>query len=211
MFELKDRFHDFNWILKLSYLADIFNNLNGLNIGLQGSTITIFQVRDKTEGMIKKLKLWIQRLDSGVFDQFPFMTNFIQMSGGNVPKEILGVIKSHLEQLHLQLRKYFPVPDERDLWIRNPFAEVVPTNLSLTPQEEDSLAELSTDSSLKLQFSQLQLTDFWLDVMNGYPELSKKALQCLMVIPTTYLCETAFSHLTYLKSKLRSTWNLRVT
>ncbi|PSN35004.1 Zinc finger BED domain-containing protein 5 [Blattella germanica] len=73
------------------------------------------------------------------------MSDFIQMSGGNVPKEILGVIKSHLEQLHLQLREYFPVPDDRDLWIRNPFAEGLPTNLSLTPQEEDSLAELSTD------------------------------------------------------------------
>ncbi|PSN52902.1 hypothetical protein C0J52_02977 [Blattella germanica] len=80
------------------------------------------------------------------------------MSGGNVPKEIPGIIKSHLEQLHLQLREYFPVPDERDLWIRNPFAEGLPTNLSLTPQEEDSLAELSTNSSLKLHFSQLQQT-----------------------------------------------------
>ena len=87
--------------MKLSYLADVFNHLNGLSIGMQGSTTTIVQVRDKTEGMIMKLKLWIQRLGSGVFDQFPFMADFIQMSGGNVPKEILGVIKSHLEQLHL--------------------------------------------------------------------------------------------------------------
>ena len=39
------------------------------------------------------------------------------------------------------------------------------TDLSLTLQKEDSLAELSTDNSLKLQFFQLQLADVWLYVM----------------------------------------------
>ena len=94
--------------------------------------------------------------------------------------------------------------DESDMWIRNPFVDELLTNRSLTPQEEDSLAALSTDRSLKVQFSQLQLTDFWLYVMTDYPGLSRKALKCLTVFPTAYLCETAFSHLTYLKSKLRN-------
>ena len=67
------------------------------------------------------------------------MADFIQMSGENVPKEILNIIKSHLEQLHLQLREYFPVTDDSDMWIRNPFADGLSTNLSLT---FDSLAEL---------------------------------------------------------------------
>ena len=90
------------------------------------------------------------------------------------------------------------------MWIRNPFADGLLTNRSLTAQVEDSLAELSTDRSLKVQFSQLQLADFWLYVMTDYPGLSRKALKCLTVFPTTYLCETALSHLTYLKSKLRN-------
>ena len=72
------------------------------------------------------------------------------------------------------------------------------TNLSLTLQEEDSLVERSTNSSLKLQFSQLQVADLWLYVMNDYPGLAKKkaSLNCLTVFPSTYLCETAFSQIT---------------
>ena len=65
------------------------------------------------------------------------------------------------------------------------------------------MAELSTDSSLKLQFSQIQLGDFLLYVMTEYPELEKRAFKCLTVFSFTYLYETAFSLLTYLKSKLK--------
>ena len=41
------------------------------------------------------------------------------------------------KQLHLQLREYFPVTDESDMWIRNPFVDGLLTNRALTPQEED--------------------------------------------------------------------------
>ena len=47
-FNLKDRFHEFNCLLKLLYLADIFSQLNGLALSLQESSITIFQGRDET-------------------------------------------------------------------------------------------------------------------------------------------------------------------
>ena len=51
------------------------------------------------------------------------------------------------------------------LYIQLTFVDGLLTNRSLTPQEEDSLAELSSDRSLKVQFSQLQLADFWLSVI----------------------------------------------
>ena len=65
------------------------------------------------------MKLWIQRLDSKIFKQFPYVADFVQMSGENVLKEVLNVIKSYLEQLHLQLREYFLVMDDSDMWKRN--------------------------------------------------------------------------------------------
>ena len=40
--------------------------------------------------------------------------------------------------------------------------------------------------------------------MTDYPDLAKKVLECSTVFPSIYLCETAFSLLTYLNSKLRN-------
>ena len=63
------------------------------------------------------------------------MLDFAKMSGENFLKKIINIIKSHLEQLHLQLREYFPVTDDSVMWKRNPFADGMSTNLSLTLQE----------------------------------------------------------------------------
>ena len=41
------------------YLGDIFSRLNELNLGLQGLSATVFNLRDKIEAMIKKSKLWV--------------------------------------------------------------------------------------------------------------------------------------------------------
>jgi len=46
-------------ILKLTYLADMFSNLNGLNLYLQetqGTDIHVLAVDEKIKGFVKKLK-----------------------------------------------------------------------------------------------------------------------------------------------------------
>lgn len=53
-FPLSDRLSDFEWLVKLSYLSDIFNHLNGVNLSLQGKSVTAFQVQNKIEATIKK-------------------------------------------------------------------------------------------------------------------------------------------------------------
>lgn len=44
--ELYDRMHDFQWLAKLAYLADVFSTLNTLTVALQGKTVTVFNVQD---------------------------------------------------------------------------------------------------------------------------------------------------------------------
>ena len=55
-FHLSDRLHDDNFLTRLTDLGDVFPCLSDLNLGLQGLSITIFNVWDKIEAMIKKLK-----------------------------------------------------------------------------------------------------------------------------------------------------------
>ena len=59
------------------------------------------------------------------------------------------------------------------------------------------------ERTLKLQHSELSLDTFWLCVGQEYPSLSESAMNVLIQFITSYLCELAFSSLTYIKNKLR--------
>uniref|UniRef100_A0A3P9LKJ5 DUF4371 domain-containing protein n=1 Tax=Oryzias latipes TaxID=8090 RepID=A0A3P9LKJ5_ORYLA len=75
--ELYDRMHDFQWLAKLAYLADIFSTLNTLNVALQGKTVTIFNVQDKIKATRLQMELWCGRLDRREFDSFPTLADFL--------------------------------------------------------------------------------------------------------------------------------------
>jgi len=47
---------------------------------------------------------------------------------------------------------------------------------TLTNNEKKSLIELSCDESLKIEFTKLELGEFWIKIKNDNPLLSKKAL-----------------------------------
>jgi hypothetical protein len=57
-FHLSDCLHDDEFLTRLAYLGDVFSHLTDQNLGLQGLSITIFNVRDKIEAMIKKSELF---------------------------------------------------------------------------------------------------------------------------------------------------------
>ena len=46
-FHLSDRLHDDEFLTQLDYLGDVFSRQKDLNLGLQGLSATIFNVRDK--------------------------------------------------------------------------------------------------------------------------------------------------------------------
>lgn len=52
------------------------------------------------------------------------------------------------------------------------------------------------------------LTTFWMEARTEYPTISVTALRFLMVFITTYLCESTFSTLVFLKYKYRNQLNV---
>jgi hypothetical protein len=104
-----------------------------------------------------------------------------------------------------QFEKYFPTDWDikKHNWIRHPFG-VPPdkTHLPLTAQEE--LAELSSDRTLQLVFLNKGICEFWLIVKNECLVVAELAVHVLLPFATSYLCESAFSVLTYIKSKYRT-------
>lgn len=65
-------------------------------------------------------------------------------------------------------------------------------------------ADLTSDRTMKNLFNTVTVEEFWLRAKEQYPELSRKAIIKLTQFSSTYLCETSFSRLAYLKNKYRN-------
>lgn len=75
--------------------------------------------------------------------------------------------------------------------------------MSLSSNQQDALLDLSSDRTLKTLFDSTTLSEFWLAVETEYAELARLAIDVLLPFASTWLCEAAFSVLTYIKSKYR--------
>ncbi|KAL4130632.1 hypothetical protein QTP88_008053 [Uroleucon formosanum] len=161
-FELKDKLTDNLWITTLAYLSDIFNRLNVLNLSLQGKSINRFSMNDKIKAFLKIIEMISNNVSNENLQSFPNLEQFVT---------------EHELQVEADLRFILDLDD-------------IPK--TLTNNEKESLIELSCDESLKMEFTKLELGEFWIKIKNEYPLLSKKAL-FLLPFTTTYLCETGFS------------------
>ena len=115
---------------------------------------------------------------------------------------VSSVIK-HLKSLQDKTEKYFPtVSTENYKWVRNPFFPL-DTHCILNLKEEEELIDIRNDGNIKLFHREMSLDEFWIKFQYEYPNIGEKALVILLQFSTTYLCETAFSVLTNLKTRKR--------
>ena len=63
---------------KLAYLSDIFDQLNQLNLSMQGRSSSLFLVADKIEGFKKKTDLWNKRVNNLRYEMFPLLCENIK-------------------------------------------------------------------------------------------------------------------------------------
>jgi hypothetical protein len=154
---------------------------------------------------VKKISIWKQKVANRNTDMFPWTNDFNEDNELGLAV-IKNVILSHLTTLVTQFEKYFPTSwdIEKHDCIRQPFN--VPSEKTkhhpLTAQEE--LAELSSDTTLQLVFRNKDMCDFWLTIKNEYPVVAELATCVLLPFATSYLWESAFSALMYIKSKYRT-------
>lgn len=146
---MADLFCNDEWILKLSYLADIFSKLNELNLKLQGKENDVFRHSEEVETFKKSIMLWQARLRVGrpVYYMFPTLLQHIEensISEENL-KKIKCDIQLHLHSLLASFEQYFPkekLQDMRDKhWVKDPFAFERPeavAGLNLTLEQEIS-------------------------------------------------------------------------
>lgn len=204
--ELCNKFLDEIWLAKLSYLADIFSRLNELNLSLQGSSNTLFEVNGKIKAMTKKLNLIANTVENNNFESFPKLEQFMTENEIEPTIELKNCITNHCKMLITTFNEYFPESHEEYLWIQNPFLEEQRSKLCI--KDKESLIDISCDPAQKIVFQNTNLFSFWIKQKNEYEALYREAVKYLLPFTSTYLCETGFSSMVAIKNKYRTTLNL---
>jgi len=201
----KDLFEDSKWIITLAYLADIFNLLNELNLSMQGNFFNIFDHTKKIESFKKKLRIIKARVSSGNIDNFTNVSEFLEEDSSIKFEDISELVNEHLTNLEQLFNQYFPEDIRVNYeWIEQPFAVDIMT-VNMSTDIENQLIELSCDNKLKQMFCETSLEIFWAHLCTGnYAELATKAISILLIFPSTYLCEKAFSTMANLKTSKRN-------
>ena len=127
---------------------------------------------------------------------FPLISKLLEMIH-------FPLIIEHLTNLEASLKYYFPSLNTEEYdWIQNPFREIADdVQVSLTLTEEEELASISTDGSLKIKYKESSLEKFWILIREEYQLIAQKALAILLQFSTSYLCELGFSTITNIKYK----------
>ncbi len=201
--EKESLFDEMEFVSKLAYLTDIFEHFNKLNLSLQNNN-DILDVSDRIRGFIEKLIVWKKRINNNVFEMFELFGKHLKENDLSFAK-YKDSIFDHLSNLKNYFDKYFKeILENNNLrWIRNPFLADSETQ-SLTIELQNELIELKCNEYFKMKYQNLKLTSFWIEVKSQFPTLAEIAINHLLPFPSTYLCESAFSSLTYLKNKYRS-------
>ena len=143
----------------------------------------------------EKFKEWslrMQKRNSDLFFRFSKTSD----------KKMVSSVIEHLKSLRDKIDKYFPtMSTENYRWERNPFLPQ-DTHCILNLKEAD-LIDIRNNGNIKLLHKEMPLDEFWIKIQNEYPNITEKALVILLQFSTTYLCETAFSVLTNLKTRKR--------
>lgn len=204
--ELAAYFAQEAWIKKLAYLSDIFDQLNKLNLKLQGRETNIMLFQDCLTAFVAKLNNWQRKVNRGNIAMFENLSGVIQESEADL-HEIQHDITAHLESLENEFRRYFPeLTEEESLPVRNPFSSAL--NVASLPDDvQDEFLELRSDSSARDQFKEKTLNEFWCGMHQTYANVAALALRVLLPYASTYLCESGFSTLLHIKSKSRNRLN----
>lgn len=56
----------------LTYLADVFNHMNEINISVQDSEVTFREATEKLQAFLAKLSIWKKRVDADILASFRF-------------------------------------------------------------------------------------------------------------------------------------------
>jgi hypothetical protein len=97
---------------------------------MQGYDTNILVVSDKVNAFVRKIGLWISKIEERNLDMFPKLNAFIEDNNMEISETgVERCVREHLINLQSSFSKYFPEKmDDKYSWITDPFHEVSPPN-----------------------------------------------------------------------------------
>ena len=198
-YELESFYKDNTFIFQLSYLVDIFGQLNCLNLKMQRKDTTVLDFMDALNAFVQKLDNWQRKVAKGNFAMFEALSSLVD---GNLSRNLSSEILAHLTNLKKEFLRYFPEIPNADLeLVRKPFSIQIE---KVRDDLQDELIDLRNDSGCKDMFENLSICEFWARVCVSYPCVAKVCMKVLLPFSSTYLCESGFSTLLHMKTKSRN-------
>ena len=208
---------DGQWLTDLAFLTDVTNKINDLNLELQGKGKHIANMISSVNAFKTKLRLLLSRLQRCDLRSFPHMEAELRRQG----KESVELSDAYAQQIQSILSEFerrfadFASIEPVAQFLCFPFANVdvdciapqIATLFSLDGSAvENEILTLTNDIELKARATPGISGEFWnLLLEEKYPSLRQCALNMSSLFGSTYLCESAFSHMKIIKLKYRTT------
>lgn len=206
---------DDQWLLDLAFLTDLTNMLNDLNLELQGKDKTVINMISSVNAFKRKMQHLSSKLQHQNLANFQNLTSELEMQGKSCVQ--LDSVR-YTKQIDNCLSEFdkrfqdFALLEPVATFMCYPFredAEVVSLASKIatlfhlnSSGVEDEILTLQADIELKSRAH----GQFWnLLTEEKYPNMRKCATFLTALFGSTYLCESAFSHMKIIKSKYRST------
>nr|XP_039247528.1 general transcription factor II-I repeat domain-containing protein 2B-like [Styela clava] len=207
---------DTNWTLGLAFLTDITEKLNSLNYELQGKGKTVADMISTLKAFEAKLSIFSMHLKTKKLLHFPSVQMMLKDNASG--SEALNKVKDKYSQVIERLGQEFEnrfcdlgqlepcVSFIANLFRNNDISSIAAkfgaTFSSDAGQMEKEIITMQNDLYLKAYQG---VPNFWgLVDTEKYSGICTSALKVASMFGTTYLCESAFSDMKFIRNKHRT-------
>ena len=129
---------------------------------------------------------------------------FDRLSSYKIDEQLKTLILEHRQSMEYEFQHSIPeLKEEEAILARNPFSDSLDVS-GISDEMQEQFSEVKKDSTACDIYCEKSLSQFWCDMSELYPQISKLAFRILLPFATTYLCESGFSTLSHIKTKERN-------
>lgn len=200
--ELEVKFQDPEFLLQLAFLTDLTNHLNSLNLSLQGRNQTVSDLIGIINGFRNKLKVFKHALENKNLTHFPSCQQLAEEFEDNENIEFLSCssqIQQVIDEFNARFEEMSSLKSSILLY-NNPLGATIEDQ---PPDLQLELCDLQADMFLMTR--QEKGHDFFkLLSKERFPKLRDFGLKMTSMFGSTYICESVFSSMKFIKNHNRS-------
>ena len=147
------------WVISLAYLCDIFEQINKLNLQMQGKNTNVIKFVDTLKAFKAKLANWKRKAEINSFAILEKLDMLLDSrEESSMPEVVEKDIVKHLSNLQNKFDRYFPeASDENFDFVRNLFTFPIE---KLSDECQDEFLELIKDSGVRQEDQEKPLSHF---------------------------------------------------